>query len=165
MQNLIGDRRHLPTYHPERCTRNRRGGACSSRPPLPKPQRLYGQSLRLAPQSTSLCTREASPHPTASSPPLPRGEAHLLRVILSGAQRSRRIPSLVTDEQITPRRGGVSPPVHHSSRRNAFTDNPSVLLRNPPPFAQGRLTLIRHHIPHKAIRDTTFVFTLNKRPE
>ena len=41
-------------------------------------------------------------------------------------------------------RGGVSPPVHHSPRRNAFTDNPSVLLRNPPPFTQGRLPPLRH---------------------
>ena len=37
-----------------------------------------------------------------------------------------------------------TPAAQHSPRRNAFTDNPSVLLRNPPPFTQGRLPPLRH---------------------
>ena len=52
-----------------------RRGACSSRPPFHTSQRHCGQSLRLAPQSTSLYTREV-PSPSAALPPLPRGEAH-----------------------------------------------------------------------------------------
>ena len=59
---------------------------------------------------------------------------------------------------------GFAPPAHHSTHRNAYTDNPSVLLRNPPPFAQGRLTS-PPTIPHNAIRDTTSVLTLKKQPE